>query len=421
MKTVNRIETRVKATRRMSLEEISGMEISAKVELIQTLIPLGLMHVEEELMREVERLAGPRHSRGEGLPGHVRWGRQGGSVYLLDQKVPVNVPRVRDRARGTEVRLPLYRSLQSPKGADEGLLLRVLRGISCRSYQAAAEAIPEALGMSPSTVSRRFIRVSARKLAELMERDLSGYDFVALVLDGKAFGKSEMVTALGITLDGKKIVLGFVETVTENEAVCTEFLRGLVDRGLSFEKGLLVALDGAKGTRKAVDRVFAGHALVQRCQWHKRENVVRYLGEAQKQVIRGRLQHAYNRPTLAEAKAGLLRVKKELSLQNESAVRSLEEVFEETLTLHRLGLFRELGISLKTTNSIESLHSLMASRTDKVDHWKNSNQRQRWVATALLDIEPDLRRIKGFRHLPALRHALQVELNLVSNQNEKLA
>jgi len=117
----------------------------------------------------------------------------------------------------------------------------------------------------------------------------------------------------------------------------------------------------------------------------------------------------------------LLRVKKELSLQNESAVRSLEEGFEETFTLHRLGLFRELGISLKTTNSIESLHSLIASRTDKVDHWKNSNQRQRWVATALLDIEPGLRRIKGFCHLPALRHALQVELNLVSNENEKLA
>lgn len=421
MKTVNRIGNGVKPNRRMTLEEISGMEIDAKVELIQTLIPLGLMHVEEELMREVERLAGPRHSRHAGLPGHVRWGRQGGSVFLLDQKVPVVVPRVRDRFRGEEVPLPLYRSLQSPRGADEGLLLRVLRGISCRSYKAAAEAIPGALGMSPSAVSRRFIRVSARKLAELMERDLSGHDFVALVLDGKVFGKSEMVTALGITLDGKKIVLGFVETVTENEAVCTEFLRGLVNRGLSFEKGLLAVLDGARGIRKAVDRVFAGHALVQRCQWHKRENVVRYLGEGQKQAIRGRLQHAYNRPTLGEAKAGLLRVKKELSLQNESAVRSLEEGFEETLTLHRLGLFRELGISLKTTNSIESLHSLMASRTDKVDHWKNSNQRQRWVATSFLDIEPDLRRIKGFRHLPLLRHALQAELNLASNHETKSA
>jgi hypothetical protein len=56
-----------------------------------------------------------------------------------------------------------------------------------------------------------------------------------------------------------------------------------------------------------------------------------------------------------------------------------------------------------------------------VDYWKNSNQRQRWVATALLDIEPGLRRIRGYRHLPALRHALQVELNLLSNYEEKLA
>jgi len=422
MKTVIRIGNRVKQTHETGLELISGMEIDAKVELIQELIPLGLMHVAEELKKEVERLAGPRHSRGQGLPGHVRWGRQNGSVYLRDQKVPVVVPRVRDRVRRTEVPLSVYRSLQTPRNRDEGLLLRVLRGISCRSYRAAAEAIPEALGLSPSAVSQRFIRVSSRKLQELMERDLSVYDFVALVLDGKGFGKScEMVTALGITLDGKKIVLGFVETVTENESVCTEFLRGLLGRGLSIEKGLLVVLDGAKGLRKAVDRALAGHALVQRCQWHKRENVVSYLGEGQKQAIRGRLQHAYSRPTLVEARAALLRVKKELSLQNESAVRSLEEGFEETLTLHRLGLFRELGISLKTTNSIESLHSLMASRTDKVDYWKNSNQRQRWVATALLDIEPGLRRIRGYRHLPALRHALQVELNLLSNHEEKLA
>jgi putative transposase len=98
-----------------------------------------------------------------------------------------------------------------------------------------------------------------------------------------------------------------------------------------------------------------------------------------------------------------------------------EEGFEEPLTLHSLGPFGELGISLMTPNSIESLHSLMASRTGKVDYWKNSNQRQRRVATAWLDIEPGLRRIRRYRHLPALRHALQVGLNLASNHEKKLA
>ena len=67
------------------------------------------------------------------------------------------------------------------------------------------------------------------------------------------------------------------------------------------------------------------------------------------------LQRAYEEPTYEGANRALMRVKRELSLINESAVRSLEEELEETLTLHRLGLFEKLGKSLKTTNCIESI------------------------------------------------------------------
>ena len=75
-------------------------DLDTRVALIQALIPLGLGAVEEELQREVERLAGPRYARKDGAPDRVRWGRQRGSVYLLDHKVPVQVPRVRDQAAG---------------------------------------------------------------------------------------------------------------------------------------------------------------------------------------------------------------------------------------------------------------------------------------------------------------------------------
>ncbi len=202
------------------------MSIDAKVEAIQPPIPLGLMQVEEELQQEVASLVGTRHSRTVGRPTHVRWGRQPGSVYLGDQKFPTTVPRVRDRRANTEIPLDLYRRLQTPRGLDEGLILRVLRGISCRSYRTAAETIPEAMVISAVTVSRRFIEASSHKLKQLLERDLSGEDFVALLLDGKAFGKTtEMLTGVGITIDGRKIVLGFVETATENETACAEFLR----------------------------------------------------------------------------------------------------------------------------------------------------------------------------------------------------
>lgn len=148
-----------------------------------------------------------------------------------------------------------------------------------------------------------------------------------------------MVIALGITLTGEKVILGFVQTATENETVCAAFLRELLERGLRIEQGLLVVIDGAKGLRKAVQTVFGDHAVVQRCQWHKRENVLAYLPKGQRATFRRKLQAVYERSSYPEAKAALLRIRQELRLVNESAVKSLDEGFEETLTLHRLGVF----------------------------------------------------------------------------------
>jgi transposase-like protein len=210
------------------------------------------------------------------------------------------------------------------------------------------------------------------------------------------------------------VVLGFVQTATENELVCTQFLRGLVERGLDASKGVLCVIDGAKGLRKAVAKVFTGQAAVQRCHWHKRENVVRYLPAGRQAEFRRKLQHAYQQPTYEQAKAVLKKVRAELVTINQSAVASLDEGFEETLTLHRLGLFAELGTSFKTTNCIENLNSLVGQRTNKIDCWRNSEQKHRWLATAILEIEPRLRKVRGHRHLPRLRAALQTMLKIRS-------
>ncbi len=382
----------------------------AKVALIQALIPLGLLAVAEALKEEVLALAGERYSRKGGLPGLVRWSQQRGSVCLGDQRISITYPRVRDRASNQEIPLQTYRHLQQPHATEGALLLKILRGLSCRSYGECAEAIPAAFGLSPSSVSRRFIRVSARKLQQLCERRLESYDFVALFLDGKTFAEDEMLIALGITLSGEKVILGFIQTGTENERVGSDFLRSLLDRGLQMDPGLLCIIDGAKGLRAAIQRVFGSQALIQRCQWHKRENVVSYLPKSQQALWRRKLQAAYEKPTYTEAQAALQRCRQELRLLNVSAVASLDEGMEETLTLHRLGVFPQLGLSLKTTNCLESLMSQVGQRTDQVDRWRNSDQKQRWVASALLDMEPKLRRINGYRHLPTLRAILQREI-----------
>ncbi len=382
----------------------------ARVELIQALIPLGLKAVNDLLQQEVTALAGERYRRGGGQVGYARWGRQPGSVYLTDQKIGIQVPRVRDLLAGQEVSLPSYQALHQPRRADEAALRKVLKGLSCREYEACVEPVAETFGLSGSSISRRFKRASARKLAELSERDLSGYDLVGLFLDGKTFGDDQMVIALGVTLEGQKVVLGFVQTATENEAVCSTFLRGLVERGLKFEQGLLCVIDGAKGLRRAVEKVFGDRAAVQRCQWHKRENVVRYLPVSQQAAFRRELQAAYEQPTYAAAKKALLRVRSKLAQINASAVSSLDEGLEETLTLHRLDVFKELGRSFKTTNCVENLNALVGRRTDKVDCWKNAEQKHRWLATTLLDLEPRLRKVSGHRQLLRLRAALQTHL-----------
>ena len=115
------------------------------------------------------------------------------------------------------------------------------------------------------------------------------------------------------------------------------------------------------------------------------------------------VQRAYNRPEYDEALAALQSLQHELEDRNQSAAGSLAEGLDETLTLHRLGVYGVLGRSLKTTNGLESINALIEERCAKVDHWQNSSQRQRWLATALLDIEPRLRKVMGYRHLPRLR------------------
>jgi transposase-like protein len=401
-------------------EAYAGFDLDGKVEAIRALVPLGLMHVQEMLDQEVVALAGERYVRKAESTKGRRHGSNPGTVRLAGQRVPIRVPRIRSLS-GSEIPLRSFEALSGENAVNDLLLKRVLYGISCRNYEAAAESIPGAIGLSSSTVSRGFIEASAAQLRELQERDLSGEDVVSLFLDGKTFADATMVIALGITMSGDKRFLGFVETDTENEKVLTPFLRSLIERGLDASQGLLVILDGGKGLRSAVKKVFRGRALVQRCQWHKRENVVSHLSKSEQVHWRQRLQRAYGRPEYQEALAALEKLHAELEERNQSAAASLAEGLEDTLTLHRLGVYGVLGRSLKTTNCLESVNALVEERCAKVDHWKNSSQRHRWLGTALVDIEPRLRKVMGYRHLPKLREALKRELAIETKMSKKVA
>jgi hypothetical protein len=141
-------------------------------------------------------------------------------------KVPVMVPRVRDTVTGKEIQLDTYKSLQKRHYGDKKLMKRLIHGLSCRNYEECAEMVPGVFGLKPSTVSHRYIRASSRKLRELMERRLEGQDIVAMFIDGKTFADDEIVIALGVKMSGEKILLGMVQTGTENERVPSTYASG---------------------------------------------------------------------------------------------------------------------------------------------------------------------------------------------------
>lgn len=224
--------------------------------------------------------------------------------------------------------------------------------------------------------------------------------------------------ALGVTNTGDKIPLGFIQTTTENSIAVKGLLQNLIARNFQFTEGLLAIIDGAKGLAKAIKETFGEYVVIQRCQWHKRENVVSYLKEEEENHYRGKLQRAYLEPEYHTAKSKLLEIRDELREINRSAAKSLEEGLEETLTIHKLGLIEELGKSLTTTNIIENLNSQLNKYVGRIKRWVNPEMQARWVATALVEVEQKMRRINNHKKLYLLRIALKSELKL---KQEKVA
>lgn len=219
-------------------------------------------------------------------------------------------------------------------------------------------------------------------------------------------------------MQGEKVPLGFVQTHTENAKSIKGLLSALIDRGFDYHQGILCVIDGSKGIGKAVKDAFGKSALIQRCQWHKRENVVSYLNASDQKTYRRKLRAAYQIDAYKEARSQLLDIKAELKQINISAAKSLTEGLEETLTLHRLGIHDRFSDSFTTTNCIESLNSQLEKYIGRVKYWKNSNQRHRWIACGLIESEKRMRRVNSCINLPVMRRAIQKDLQINQEQTE---
>ena len=362
---------------------------------------------------EVQELVGER-SRPQPDRTASRWGKERGYCVVMGQKVPVDRPRVRT-TEDQEVRLGSYEMFHRGEALTETVWEKLMLGLSTRKYGEAVREFSEAYGLEKSAISEHFIEASRAKLKELMERRLDQLKLCALLIDATPFAGQHMVVALGISQDGRKLILGIRQGATENATVVGELLGDLLTRGLDFSQPRLYVLDGGKALHTAVKK-FAGElALIQRCQVHKRRNVLDHLTEEQKPSVAKRLNAAYALEDHAAAKLALEQLHRELMDINPSAARSLGEGLEETLTVHRLHIPLQLRKTLASTNVIESAFSIVERVCQNVKRWHAGDQRERWVGSGLLVAQKQFRRVQGHKQIPNLLRELE---SLVPSKTE---
>lgn len=363
-----------------------------------------------DAMMEDDRLAlcGPA-----GAPDPQRPGRRAGStmspVTLGGQRIVLRRPRVRS-TENEELALPSYEAAESRDPLDAHTLAVLAAGVSTRRYARTLEPLPASetsRATSKSAVSRRFVALTEVKLAELLSQPLDALDLRVVMIDGIHFDDHCILVALGMDSSGKKHVLGIHEGTTENAGVAKALLANLIERGLPTDRALVFVIDGAKALRSAITATFGRLAQIQRCQVHKRRNVLEHLPQSERPRVKRALNAAWGASDARQAEARLERVARSLDTQHPGAAASLREGLSDTLTLLRLGVAGTLLRSLQSTNPVESLNDKIAAYARRVKRWRGGKMILRWVGAAALDAQRGFRRVKGYKQMPVLVAALR--------------
>ena len=388
-------------------EEIETVMVEGKKALDGCVAEVGRMVV--EVMMEAQRvdLAGEGYAPNAG--GLKKWGWQPGSVYVGSQKVKVLHPRLRNDEG--EMPLPFYERIKRPGEFSDQMLARALRGLSGRKYHETVEDISQGFGISPSSISKRLVEATAKKLREFRERDLSEFQPFAVFLDTVHRGGVAFIVALGVDISGKKQALGFWEGSTEHHEIVGSLFSDMESRGLRLTDEIIFVTDGGGGIIRALKERFGDGLLHQRCTVHKDRNLQRHLPKRYREECHRRFRNALDLKDYEEAKKALAELEAWLRQINESAAESLKEAGEQLLTLHKLEIPELLRQTLHSTNPIESMFSTVRSCEKNIKRYRGSRMSQRWLAATLLHAEAGFRLVKGHQSIPEVMRSIHCRKN----------
>lgn len=361
------------------------------------------------LEAEVTELCGPAYQRGTGRECY-RAGSAPGGVVLMEKREKVSRPRARRRVAGggsEEVRLNIYEAGRDAASLREGIVTALSVGVSTRDQ----ERLHGGEGVKKTEASRLWAREGARLLEELRGRDLSGEGWLVLMLDGIFLAKELLaVVAMGVTEDGRKVILDFELGSQESSEVCSALLSRVKRRGFGPIEGhgLLAVLDGSEALKKATTAHFP-EVTVQRCLVHKCRNLESYVRKGERAEVRCHFDRLRKVQGEEAAREVLGELERFLEGSNARALESLREAGDDLIALHKLGVPSTLNVSLLSTNLIENPFKNVRRKIGRVTRWRReTDQPSRWLAHALLEAERGFRRIRGHADLGALKEALRL-------------
>jgi putative transposase len=371
----------------------------------------GVATLVDMMERDTAELCGPRHGRNSDRLGY-RWGRTAGKLGFHGGKVAVERPRVRARD-GHEQALPSWQAAQAEDWLGRWAMNLMLINVSTRRFGRAVRLpegdipTPKGAGVSKSAASRRFVALSAERMAEWMAADLSQLDLLAVQIDGIHLTDELMLlAAVGIDGEGAKHPLGLLEGATENAAVVQALLDNLIERGLDPKLCRLFIIDGSKALAKAIRQTFGRHTPIQRCQIHKARNIVERLPKHLHASVRKALRQAWELDDAAKAERLIRNLARRLEQVAPGVAASILEGLDEMLTVIRLGLPLSLRRSLACTNIIENMMGTIRRVCRNVKRWRDAAMALRWTAAAMQEAAKGFRRLKACKQLPLLRAAL---------------
>ena len=382
--------------------------MGSRSSLHDAIVAAGMCVLSAMLEEDRVRVCGARYVRDRSRTA-VRGGHVMGELAMAGRRVRVRRPRVRS-VDGREVALSTWERFACDDALTTRAVEQMILGVSTRNYDRSLEPAPagvESRGTSKSAVSRRFIAATREVFTRITTRELGTLAIRVVLIDGIHVGEHVVLVAIGIDDTGKKHVLGLYEGGSENTTVCAGLLSNLVARGLNTKRGTLFVIDGSKALHKAIRAIFGSCAVFQRCQVHKRRNVLDHLPEQRKDEADRVISAAYRCRDAKRARRMLEALARQLERKHPAAAASLREGLEETLTVQGMHLVDSLVRTLSTTNGIEWLNSRIRKTTHNVTRWDGGEMVLRWLAVALDEGAKSFRKLRGHIGMPKLVAALR--------------